>query len=80
MGHTTVTGSFKPTGNRKYAIKFTYMFSDEFGIHQKEHVLQTRAADKEEAKLVLNDFISSVNDQMGGNVVVKDFKIIRVWF
>ena len=80
MGHTTITGTFKPTGNKKYRIDFTYIFSDEFGLHQKEHKLMTRAADKDEAKLVLDDFISSVNDQMGGNVVVRDFKIVRVWF
>jgi hypothetical protein len=79
MGYTTIEGSFKPTGNRKYRIDFTYMFYDEFGINQKEHSLVTRAADKDEAKLVLDDFISSVNEQMGGNVVVRHFKIIRVW-
>ena len=80
MGYTTIEGSFKPTGHRKYRIDLTYMFSDEFGIHQKEHSLVTRAADKDEAKLVLDDFVSSVNEQMGGNVVVKHFKIVRVWF
>lgn len=80
MGYTTIKGSIKTTGNRKYRIDFTYMFWDEFGIHQKEDSLVTRAADKDEAKLVLDDFILSVNDQMGGNVVVKDFKIVRVWF
>ena len=80
MGHTTIKGSVKTTGNKKYRINFTYMFWDEFGIHQKEHSLVTRAADKNEAKLVLDDFISSVNNQMGGNVVIKDFRIVRLWF
>ena len=80
MGHTTIEGTFKPTGNKKYRIDFTYAFWDEFGIHQKVHSLVARAADKEEAKLVLNDFILSVNEQMGGNVLVKDYKIVRLWF
>lgn len=39
-----------------------------------------RAADKDEAKLVLDDFISSVNTQLGANAVVREFKIFRVWF
>lgn len=75
-----IKGSIRTTGNKKYRIDFSYIFWDEFGICQKEHSLMVRAADKDEAKLVLDDFISSVNDQLGGNAVVREFKIFRVWF